>query len=408
MKYLEKYAKLIINKGVNIQPGQKLMIRSGVEQAFFARVLAQAAWDAGAADVYIQYNDEIASRIAFLSAPDERFPYVPDWLASQIDYVVKKGYNLVSIISQDPEILKGVDPERISKQMKAMAPIGKPLSDQATSNAIQWSLASVPNPAWARKVFPDAATDEEAIDNMWEAIYHASRIDDNDPIDNWNAHIASLSGNAKKLMNHNFTHLTLTNDLGTDLTLELPTGHIWVACGEEAQTGNTFIANIPTEEVFTAPHRTGTNGIVYATKPLIYMGNVIDDFWIQFKDGEAIAWDAKVGKEILEKLLHNHANAKFLGEVALVPHSSPISQSGLLWYNTLYDENASCHLALGRGYNFTLAGTENKTEAELIAMGLNQSMEHSDFMIGSADMRITGTTHDGKEVTVFEQGEWVL
>ena len=399
MKYLEKYAKLVVNKGVNIQPGQKLMIRSGVDQAFFARVLAQAAWDAGAADVFINYNDEKADRIKFLSAPDDYFPHVPDWMSDQINYVVKEGYNMVAIVSQDPENLSGVDPERIGKQMKAMAPVSKPLSDQATTNGIQWTLASVPNLAWAKKVFPNAKTDQEAIDSMWEAIYHASRIDENDPIDNWNAHINKLSGYAKNMMDNNFKSLRLQNSLGTDITFELPEGHVWVACGEKAKTGNTFIANIPTEEVFTAPHRTGVNGIVHATKPLIYMGNVIDGFWIRFKDGEAVEWDAKTGKDILEKLLHTHANAKFLGELALVPHSSPISQSGLLWYNTLYDENASCHIALGRGYNYTLSGTEGKTEDELMAMGLNQSMEHSDFMIGSADMQITGVTHDGKQLS---------
>jgi aminopeptidase len=273
---------------------------------------------------------------------------------------------------------------------------------------VQWAVVSVPAPAWAKKVFPNAASDEEAINLMWDAIYAASRVDDGDPVENWKKHIVTLDAKKDALMEHNFKSLHFKNSLGTDLVLELPKGHVWVACGEQAKTGFNFIANIPTEEVFTAPLRTGANGIVYSTKPLVFMGDVIDGFWLRFKDGKVVEYDAEKNKHLLEKLLTTHENSEYLGEVALVPHSSPISQSGILWYNTLYDENASCHLALGRGYSYTLSGTEGKNDEELNAMGLNQSLAHEDFMVGSSCLDIIGTTYDGKEVFVFKQGEWAI
>lgn len=408
MTKLEKYAKLIISKGVNIQPGQKLLIRCPVNLAYFSRVLTQLAWEAGAADVFTIWSDEETDRIRYLHAPDDVFGQIPKWVNRQIKYIVDNGYNVVNIYSIDPESLKDVSSERISKDLTALSRTNKPLTDQLITNAIQWCLIGVPNSAWAKKVFPDAATEEEAIAKMWEAIYHAARVDDHDPIENWNKHIAHLTTQADKLMKHNFSSLTFKNSLGTDLTVTLPQGHIWVSCGEIASTGHAFVANIPTEEVFTAPHRAGTNGIVYASKPLTYMGNIIDQFWIKFKNGQAIEWDAEIGKEFLDKLITTHPNADYLGEVALVPSESPISQSGILWYNTLFDENASCHLALGRGYDFNLSGTANKSQDELMDMGLNQSLEHTDFMIGSADLSITGVSQTGEIIQVFKDGEWAL
>ncbi|MCL2376735.1 MAG: aminopeptidase [Defluviitaleaceae bacterium] len=408
MDKLQKYVKLIINVGVNIQKGQKLLIRCPVDCAYFARMAMEEAYAAGADDVLIQWGDEKSSRINYLMAPDSNFGKELEWEKARIQYLVDQGYNMLGVLAADPEILKGVDPERITKDQKVMATTMKPLMEKVSSSAIQWTLASVPNPAWARKVFPNAKSDEEAIGLMWDAIYAASRVDGKDPVENWKTHIATMQKKVDALMAHNFKHLRFKNAAGTDLEITLPEGHLWVACGEEAATGYNFIANIPTEEVFTAPLRTGTNGIVYSTKPLVFMGDIIDEFWIKFKDGKVTEFGAKQNEHLLDKVINTHPNADYLGEVALVPHSSPISQSGILWYNTLYDENASCHLALGKAYPYTVKGAVGKSDDELNAMGVNQSLAHTDFMMGSADMSIVGVTYDGKEIAVFTGGEWAI
>ena len=405
---LQKYVKLAVNVGVNIQKGQKLLVRCPVDCAYFARLVMEEAYKAGAADVHILWNDEKSGRINYLLAPDSNFGIEYEWEKARIKYLVDEGYQQLVVYATDPEILKGVDPERIVKNQKAAMNTFKPLRDKTASSELQWTLISVPTTAWAKKVFPSAKSDEEAINLMWDAIYAASRVDDGDAVENWKAHITTMQKKVDALMKHNFKYLRFKNAAGTDLEITLPEGHIWVACGEKAGTGYNFIANIPTEEVFTAPHRTGTNGIVYATKPYVYMGDVIDGFWLKFKDGKVVDFGAEKNQHLLEKMIKTHKNADYLGEVALVPHSSPISQSGILWYNTLYDENASCHLALGNAYPYTVKGALGKNDDELELMGVNQSLAHEDFMMGSADMSIIGVTYDGKEVAVFEQGEWAI
>ena len=409
MDKLQKYVKLLVNVGVGLQPGQKLVINCPVDLAYFGRLAMKEAYDAGAAEVLILWNDEISGRIHYLGAPDEAFGHEIEWVKARVKHLVDEGYCLLNVYATDPEILKGVNPERVQKQQKVNQMMGKPLSDQVTSSAIQWNLASVPTLAWAKKVFPNATSEEEAIALMWDAIYAACRVDEtSDPVENWKAHVNYLQSKADKLMELNFKSLHFKNSLGTDLVTELPQGHIWMACGERAKTGYNYIANIPTEEVFTAPHREGVNGIVYGSKPLVYMGDVIDEFWVKFEKGKVVEYGAKKNEHLLKSLLELHKNADYLGEVALVPYNSPISQSGILWYNTLYDENASCHLAFGRAYATTVKGTEGKNEEELNAMGVNQSLTHEDFMIGSADLQITGITHDGKEVPVFVNGNYAI
>ena len=408
MKFLEKYVKMIVNVGVNIQKGQKLMIRCPVDCAYFARMAMEEAYKAGAEDVLIRWHDEKSSRIHYLMAPDSAFGKEDQWQHELIKHCVEENYNLLAVSASDPENLKGVDPERIIKDQKVGSKIGKPLSDRVSNGTIQWTIASVPTIAWASKVFPNAKDEDEAIKLMWDAIYKASRIDENDPVENWKKHIANLQQKVEALMGYNFDKIHFKNSSGTDLEIGLPKGHIWVSCGEKAGTGYPYIANIPTEEVFTAPDRLRVNGTVYATKPLVYMGDLIEDFWLKFKDGKVEEVFAKKNQVLLEKLISTEKNADYLGEVALVPHSSPISQSGILWYNTLYDENASCHLALGRAYASTVKDTKDKSEEQLTEMGLNQSLQHSDFMMGSADMDIIGTTPDGKQIQIFKGGEWVI
>jgi len=406
---LKKYVEAVVGIGVNIQPGQNLVITCDVDNANVARLAMEAAYRRGAADVMIRWTDDAINRIYYLMAPDERFGKVAEWECARMQYMVDNEYHTLSITADDPESLKGIDPERIEKDDKAYGLAFKPRSNQMMASEIQWVVASVPSVAWAKKVFPNAESDEIAVDLMWEAIFTACRIDEgSDPVANWEQHVKYLQAKAKLLNEYNFTKLHFANDAGTDLTVALPKNHIWLACGEKAKTGISFVANMPTEEVFTAPQKDGVDGIVYATKPLSYMGDVIDDFWLRFKDGKVIEYAAGKNENLLKQLVEFDEGASFLGEVALVPHSSPISQSGILWFNTLYDENASCHFALGEAYPTCVKGAADKAEAEQAAMGINHSLEHADFMIGSDDLDIIGTTQDGQAVQVFKQGEWAF
>ena len=409
MDKLEKYASAVVRIGVNIQKGQKLAIMCPVDCAYFGRLLMEQAYKAGAEDVMIRWNDEKSARIDYLLAPDSNFGNEYDYEHALIKHLTDENYNVISVVASDPEILNGVDPERITKNQKVGAKVRKPFSDNIMASNVQWTIAAIPSPAWAKKVFPQATSTESAMEQMWEAIYTAARIDDNDPIDNWKAHIANLADKSKKLNDFNFKFLHFKNSKGTDLKIEFSPGHYWLACGEKAKTGNNFVANMPTEEVFTAPHKDGANGIVYSTKPLVYMGDVIDEFWLKFENGKVVEYKAEKGHHLLEKLMTVEANSDRLGEVALVPHDSPISNSGILWFNTLYDENASCHLALGRAYPTTHRDTEGLSDDELSEKcGLNQSLTHNDFMIGSADMEIVGIKADGSEVQVFSKGNFVI
>ena len=295
---------------------------------------------------------------------------------------------------------------KLASYSKARSIALKEYSEAATANKVRWCVLSYPTLAWAKKVFPDA-TDAEALTKLGDAIISAVRVDTADPVEAWNNHNATLAKSLDFMNKNNFKSLHLKSSNGTDLTVELPENHYW-AGGSEADTkGILFNANMPTEEVFTLPKRTGVNGIVFSSKPLSYNGNLINDFSITFKDGKAIDFDAKEGKEVLSQLLDTDEGARYLGEIALVPFDSPISNSNLIFYNTLFDENAACHLAFGRAYP-CIKGSENLSEEQLKELGVNDSLIHVDFMIGTADLEVTGYTNDGTEVSVFKNGNWVF
>ena len=408
MTKFEKYAYLAIKKGINLQKGQKLFIRSSVDNTEFVRNLAEIAWKNGAKDVMVQWSDEKLSRLRFLHGDDDILGNKSEWQTEYMKQVVDEDYQMLAVISNNPENYKGIDPKRMSKELAVVSKTVKPLTDKTITNTVQWSVISLPSPEWAIKVFPNAKNTEEAIEKMWEAIFCINRIDDNDLIENWNKHIEVLASQSKKLNDYKLKSLIYKNSIGTNLEIGLPKGHKWVGGSKQAKTGNMFIANIPTEEIFTTPHKDEVNGIVYSTKPLIYMGNIIDDFWIKFEKGRATAYKANIGHEFLEKMITAHPNADFLGEVALVPQSSPISKLGIVWYNVLYDENASCHLALGNAYSYTVEDTEGLSEDELMAKGINRCLSHNDFMIGSDCMNIVGKTEDGREIDIFQNGEWAI
>ena len=402
---LEKYARLVVKTGVNIQKDQILVVNSPIECADFARKIAKEAYAAGAKDVVVSWNDEKLSKIRFTDAPDKVFDEFPNWRKEMYLGYAKEGAAFVSIAASDPEILKDVNPDRIARMQKVSGNALKEYRERMMNNKNTWCVVSIPTVSWAKKIFPQLS-EAEAVARLWDAILETVRVGDGDPIAAWQSHLKTLT-KSKELMNeYNFTRLHYKNALGTDLTVELPKGHIWLSGAEFTPDGREFVANMPTEEVFTLPKKHGVNGTVVSSKPLNYHGNLIENFKLTFKDGKVIEYSAKKGQSILEKLLTADESSAYLGEVALVPHDSPISNLNILFYNTLFDENASCHLAFGKAYPVCIEGGDKMDESALEAAEVNDSLIHEDFMIGTADLEITGITQDGKEVAVFKNGNF--
>lgn len=406
-KKLNDYAKLAVKVGINLQEGQPLVISAPVEGADFVRLVAKQAYSAGATDVFINWSDDALTRMKYENAPLEVFENFPKWKADAMEDYAQQGAGFLSIYAQDPELLKGIDTEKIVANNKASAIATKTYRDYLMNDKNSWCVISIPATGWAKKIFPDASN-AQAIEMLWDKIFSATRVDRDDPIAAWEEHLTGIKKSVDYLNEKSFQSLHLTASNGTDLKVQLPKGHIWSGGYGKNEKDTKFVANIPTEEVYTMPHRTGVDGIVYNTKPFIYGGNLIDDFKIEFKDGKVVDYDATVGKEYLKEMLDMDEGANFLGEVALVPHSSPISQSNTVFFNTLFDENASCHLAFGKAYPTSIQDGPNMDEDQLKEAGVNDSLIHEDFMIGSSDLSIIGTTEDGEEIQVFKDGEWAI
>jgi len=404
---LEKYAALAVNIGVNIQKGQNLLIRSSISSAPFVRLIVKKAYEAGAKDVNILWSDDAITRLRYDLAPDEAFKEFPEYLVKAHDEAVEKNYAILSIVSVDPDLLNGVPAERIAEATKVAGMAMEKFRRALQADKASWSIVAVPSKAWAAKVFPDLATSEEQIDALWHAIFSATRADLDDPVAAWETHIETLNSKADFLNDKKF-HALHFQAPGTDLTIELPEKHLWCAADSENAAGAAFMANIPTEEVFTMPLKTGVNGVVTSKKPLSYGGNLINNFTLTFKDGAVTDFTAETGYNTLKTLIDTDEGSKYLGEVALVPHSSPISTSNLIFFNTLFDENASIHLALGSAYAFNLIGGKEMSPEELKAGGANDSLTHVDFMIGCAEMNIDAIAIDGSKTPIFRDGEWVI
>lgn len=406
IEMLKKYAELIIKTGINLQDKQQLLINSPIECADFARIIAEKAYETGAINVIVDYNDEELSLIKYNKAPMESFEKEPKHASLSREQLIKEKTAFVSISARDPELLSGVDPNKISTLAKTTSRTMKDVSAAMMSNEVQWCVVSIPTKGWARKVFPDLP-ETEAVENLWDSIFSIVRADKESPISAWDQHLTNLKNRKDYLNEKNFKYLYYKSE-GTDLTIELPEGHLWLSGEEYSKDGVKFVANIPTEEVFTLPKKDGVNGYVTSKKPLNYGGNVIDNFKLTFKGGKIVDFTAEKGEEILRGLLDTDEGARYLGEVALVGHNSPISNSGLIFFNTLFDENASCHLAFGKAYPSCLKDSENMSEKELVENGANDSLTHVDFMIGSAELEIIGETVDGEKIPVFKNGDWVI
>ncbi len=405
-KSLRAYARLVIEIGIALERDQILVINAPIECAPFARLLAEEAYGAGAHEVVMSWSDERSAHIKYALAPQSVFTEFPEWKRAFYTDYAEQGAAFVSIAARDPEIFRDIAPQRLTLAQQAAGAALLEYRSRLMNNENTWCVVSVPTAAWAQKVFPDA-TAEEAEQRLWTAILHAVRIGEGDAVEAWREHIAFLHRAAAFLNAQDFARLHYTNALGTDLIVELPEGHLWAGGSEPSQTGVQFVANLPTEEVYTLPHREGVFGTVVATRPLVYQGSLIEGMRLRFDRGRVIAFSAERGEEKLRELLATDEGACHLGEVALVPYDSPIRESGLLFYNTLFDENAACHLAFGKAYPTCLRGGAALESVELLQRGVNDSLLHEDFMVGSRDLSITGTRRaDGSEVPVFIEGNF--
>nr|WP_325242366.1 aminopeptidase [uncultured Oscillibacter sp.] len=402
---LREYARLLVQVGLNPYPGQRMVISSPVECAAFARLCAREAYDAGCCEVVMNWTDDAMTRMKYLHAGEEVFGTVPLWRRHFFNDQALEGTAYLAISASDPENLKGVDSKRIIAAQRASGKALKDFDRLQMCGGFPWCIASIPIPSWAARVFPDKG-EAEAVSALWDAIFRAVRVTgDGRAVERWQEHLETLERRLEKLNALGLKSLHYTNSLGTDLTVELPEGHIWESGGDRTLAGRPYIANIPTEEIFTSPLKTGASGVVYASMPLVHDGNVIDKFHFVVKEGKIVEAHAEQGEETLQAAISVDEGAAYFGEAALVPYDSPISNQNLLFYNTLFDENAACHIAFGEAYP-CLEGGQQMTKDELKARGLNDSITHVDFMIGTPDLSITGTTWDGREVPIFIGGNF--
>lgn len=405
---LRQYASLAVRQGVNVQKGQLLVIAAQVDSAPFVRLCVEEGYRAGAGEVLVQWKDDMLSKLDYQYADTETLKRVPQWIINREQEFVDRGYCVLHIDSAIPGLMKEIDQDKVQQVMTARRKVLEKFQNYTMANEGQWSIVAVPNPEWALKVFPDCAA-EEAVDKLWDAILKAVRVsEDQDAVSLWDQHNEQLAKQNDWLNRQQFQSLHFVNGQGTDLTVELAEGHVWAGGCEKSQKGVAFNPNMPTEETFTMPKRTGVSGRVTATKPLSYQGKLIQNFWIEFEEGKAVRWHAEQEEAALKSLIEFDEGSCYLGEVALIDVDTPISRSQILFYNTLFDENASCHLALGRAYPMNLEGYLELSDEEMKARGCNFSMTHVDFMFGSEDMKITGLTHKGEEIVFFRDGKFCI
>ncbi|HCN61007.1 aminopeptidase [Mammaliicoccus fleurettii] len=405
-KQLQKYAELLVKVGLNVQEKEPVYIQASIDASEFVHLVVEEAYKVGASDVKVKYKDDRISQLKYQYESEEFFEDVKQYdIDERMDYLNRKAAFL-SIISSSPDSLKEADPKKISKAMAAYGKAFKDYMVAVQSDHMSWCIASYPSVGWAKMMFPEL-DDQEAVNKLLETILKTVRVDQEDPVKAWEEHDRLLHEKANYLNQKKYKSLHYKSE-GTDLTIELPTGQYWSGASSINSKGNSFVANMPTEEVFTAPHKSGVNGTVSNTLPLSYSGNIIDDFTLTFKNGEVVDYKAGVGEEILKSILETDEGAKRLGEVALVPVDSPISNMNTLFYNTLFDENASCHIALGSAYAFCIEDGKEMSAKELAENGLNDSTTHVDFMIGSKSLSIDGVLENGVKEPVFRDGNWAF
>ena len=401
---LEKYARLIVETGVSVKKDHTVVLQINVDQAPLARLITKEAYQSGAAEVIVQWTDDVIQKEFLSHAANDRLEQIPQYKIDQTDDWVAKGASRISVVSSDPEAFAGIDSDRVATFQAASGKALMNLRKATQANKVSWTVVAAAGKQWAAKVFPDLP-EEEQVDALWDQIFKTTRVYEEDPILAWEKHDETLAQKAAELNKEQFSALHYTAP-GTDIIIGLPKNHLWEGAGSYNARGEKFMANMPTEAVFTAPDYRRINGYISSTKPLSYAGTTISGMTFTFKDGKVIDFSAEQGQDVLAKLLDTDEGARSLGEVALVPDPSPISRSGIIFYNTLFDENASNHLALGAAYAFSVEGGTEMTDEELAEAGLNRSQTHVDFMVGSDKMNIDGIREDGSTVPVFRNGNW--
>ncbi len=403
---LRKYANLIARCGVNVQKGQEVVINAELDQPEFVKMVADECYKAGAKQVTVQWSYQPLTKSDIRYCSEKVLGTVEKWQIERLEHRAEVLPCMIHLISEDPDGLAGVNQKKMAKSMAARAKIIKPIRAKM-ENKYQWCIAAVPGKEWAKKVFPNERT-SVAMEKLWEAILSTSRVTD-DPIEAWRLHNEDLARRCRYMNALGIKELKYKSSNGTDFRVGLLPNAIFMAGGEETLgTKIYYNPNIPSEELFTSPRRGDADGIVYSSRPLSYGGQLIENFWVKFEGGKAVDVGAEKNAELLREMIGMDEGAAYLGECALVPYNSPIRESGLLFYNTLFDENAACHLALGRGFTNVIRGYENHTEKELHDMGINDSIIHEDFMIGTEDMSIIAVCNDGREVKIFENGNWAF
>ncbi len=403
---LKKYAALAVEVGINLKKGEGLIVGTNIHGLPLAREIVKRAYALGAKHVEVMFSDDDITLARYENAHDEVFENYPKWKVEMLESMYKDNYHHLFISAQNPELLKSVSGDVVAKDQKTASEALSPAMKYRMTGHTKWAIVAVPSPAWAKSVYPELS-EEAAIDALWEKVLDATRVSAEDPVKAWQQHDDALKKYKKFLNDKQFEKLTLKAE-GTDLEVYLADAHHWMGGSKDSLKGDPFVANIPTEEVFTTPHKLKVNGTLKATKPLSLNGKLVDGFGFTFKDGKVVDYYAEKGKDVLDKLLANDEGASYLGEVALVGHDSPISNTGILFNNTLFDENASVHFALGRAYAYAMQDGSNLSQEELLQRGANFSLIHVDFMVGGPEMEIVAHEKDGGTVKLFEKGNWTF
>lgn len=400
-----KYADLLLSKGVNIKKGQPLLITAPIDCAKFVRILSLCALKKGVTDIYFDWYDDVLKHQQLIYLDNDAIGNSRFFNKKIYDEYAKKDSAFLMLVSDDPDLMSDID-NSILSHSALISRTSRPLyKERQAINDVAWCIAAVSSYGWAKKVFNDS---DDCVNKLWNLIFDICLVNSSDPIKEWNKKLALSKKRCDLLNILKLKTLHYTNSLGTNLYVGLSDNTIWCGAGEVMPNGKEIVCNIPTEEIFTSPNRFMTNGKVYSSKPLVYNGYIIEDFWLEFKEGKVIDFDAVKGKKVLESIINGDDTSCYLGECALVSYDSPISNSGVLFYTTLFDENASCHLALGTGFPNCLEGAVSLSRCELLDMGMNVSDVHVDFMIGTSDLKIEGITYSGDSILIFNHGNFVL